>query len=58
MVGGITGPITVPGLTTTTSKPFSLENSQAAFSAKVLDAGYQTYGSNKNPNLLLATKKK
>ena len=39
-LGGITGPITVPGFTTTTSKSFSLAKSQAAFSAKVFDNGY------------------
>jgi hypothetical protein len=43
MVGGIIGPRTVPGLTTTTSSPFSSANFHAAFSASVLEAGYQTY---------------
>jgi hypothetical protein len=42
-LGGITGPITVPGFTTTTSKPFSLEKSQAAFSARFLEIGYHNY---------------
>jgi hypothetical protein len=43
MAGGIIGPSTVPGLTTTTSSPFSSANFHAAFSASVLEAGYQTY---------------
>lgn len=43
MVGGMIGPITVPGLTTTTSNPSSLANSHAAFSASVLDAGYHSW---------------
>lgn len=42
-VGGITGPITVPGFTTTTSKPFSFANSQAAFSANVFESGYHNW---------------
>ena len=42
MVGGIIGPRTVPGLTTTSS-PFSSANFHAAFSASVLEAGYQTW---------------
>jgi len=41
--GGITGPMTVPGFTTTTSNPFSSANSQAAFSASVFDSGYHNY---------------
>lgn len=43
IVGGITRPMTVPGLTTTTSNPFSSANFHAAFSANVFEAGYQTY---------------
>ena len=43
MVGGIMGPMAVTGLTTTTSTPFSSANLQAAFSASVLETGYQTY---------------
>lgn len=42
MVGGIMGPMAVTGLTTTTSTPFSSANLQAAFSASVLETGYQT----------------
>lgn len=43
ILGGIKGPITVPGLITTTSNPFSLENSQAAFSARVFETEYHSY---------------
>ena len=43
MDGGMTGPMTVPGFTTTTSSPFSSANSQAAFSASVLESGYHNY---------------
>lgn len=43
IAGGIMGPITVPGLTTTTSNPFPSANSQAAFSANVFDAGYHNW---------------
>jgi hypothetical protein len=43
ILGGIISPITVPGLTTTTSNPFSSANFHAAFSASVFEAGYQTY---------------
>lgn len=46
--GRRTGPITVPGLTTMTSNPFSSVNFQAAFSANVFEAGYQIYHVNKN----------
>lgn len=45
-VGGRIGPITAPGLTTTTSKPSSLANSQAAFSASVFDSEYHSYQHN------------
>lgn len=41
--GGIMRPRTVPGLTTTTSSPFSSANFHAAFSASAFEAGYQTY---------------
>jgi len=43
MVGGIIGPRTDIGLITTTSSPFSSANFHAAFSASVLETGYQTY---------------
>lgn len=43
ILGGNTGPITVPGLITTTSNPFSLAKSQAAFSARVFEIEYHSY---------------
>jgi hypothetical protein len=42
-LGGIISPKTVPGLTVTTSSPFSSANFHAAFSASAFEAGYQTY---------------
>jgi hypothetical protein len=47
MVGGIIWPRTDIGLTTTTSSPFSSANLHAAFSASVLETGYQTYAQDK-----------
>ena len=41
ILGGIIGAKTVPGLTTTTSNPFSSANFHAAFSAGVFEGGYQ-----------------
>ena len=57
MAGGIMGPSTVPGLTTTTSRPFSSANFHAAFSASVFEAGYQTYTQKQmEPEILTANK--
>ena len=39
--GGKIGPKAVPGLIATTSKPFSFEKSQVAFSANVFATVYQ-----------------
>jgi hypothetical protein len=43
MAGGIIFPRTVPGLTVTTSSPFSSANFHAAFSASVFETEYQSY---------------
>ncbi|KAL0912547.1 hypothetical protein M5K25_018528 [Dendrobium thyrsiflorum] len=40
-LGGMIGPITVPGFTTTKSNPFSLAKSHACFSAIVFETEYQ-----------------
>jgi len=47
MFGGIIGPITAPGLTTATSRPFSSANFHAAFSASVFETEYQSYTQSK-----------
>jgi hypothetical protein len=52
-LGGITGPITVPGFTTTTSKPFSFAKSIAAFSASVLESGYHNYTTNQTNTIII-----
>lgn len=56
MVGGIIGPRTDNGLTTTTSTPFSSTNFHAAFSASVLETGYQTYAQDKQRENEIAAK--
>ena len=45
--GGKLGPMTNVGRTDTKSIPFALQNSHAAFSAKIFDKGYQILGADK-----------